>query len=124
MNFSFLLLTSDGPVPLMCDQQTLSLLIGMLAPITGLILLCLQGYTFTKTRHNSVLVLTVSSIAGIACWGLSYLQWTNHVPDTNKNVLVLTAFALLIIQCVLGIWGSTALFRAFRHLVASSGSGD
>jgi hypothetical protein len=108
----------------MCDPQTLSLLIGMLSPITGLILLCLQGYTYLKTRHNSVLVLTVSSVVGIGCWGLSYLQWTNHVPDTMKNVLVLTTFALLIIQCVLCIWGSAALFRAFRHFVASPGSGD
>lgn len=108
----------------MCDKQTLGLLIGMLSPITGLILLCLQVYTYLKTRHNSVLVLTVSSIVGMGCWGLSYLQWTNRVPDTMKNFLVLTAFTLLIIQCVLCIWGSAALFRAFRHFVASSVGGD
>jgi hypothetical protein len=108
----------------MCDPQTISLLIGMFSPIRGLILLCLQAYTYSKTRHNSVAVLTVSSVAGMACWGLSYWHWANHASDMKQNLLVLVAFGLLIIQCVLCVWGSAALFRTFRHLLASSGSGD
>lgn len=106
----------------MSEQQTIGLLIGMVSPVTGLIILCLQVYAYLKTRHQSTLVLTVSSLAGIGCWVLSYVQWMTHLSDTSKNVLVVTAFALLAFQCVLGVWGSASLFRAFRRLVQSTGS--
>ena len=86
-------------------------------PATQILLLCLQIYTYRRTRHYSLIVIVVASILGLLASALiRILNSEMLVPRLRTGV-----FDAMILSyagyMVIGVWGAAALFRSYIRLI-------
>jgi hypothetical protein len=98
----------------MSDWKSLILQWG--TPITQIVLLCMQIYTYRRTHHYSLLLLVVASILGLLAFTLiRILNAELIVPGLRAGLLD----AMILSYCayiVFGIWGAAVLFRSYIRL--------
>jgi lysylphosphatidylglycerol synthetase-like protein (DUF2156 family) len=94
-------------------------------PITQIVLLCLQIYTYRRTRHYSLALIVVASSLGLlASVLIRILNSEVLVPRLRTGVLdaMILSYAAYM---VIGVWGAAALFRSYiRSTDASKGSNE
>jgi hypothetical protein len=98
----------------MSDWKSLILQWG--TPITQIVLLCMQIYTYRRTHHYSLVLLVVASILGLLAFTLiRILNAELIVPGLRAGLLD----AMILSYCayiVFGIWGAAVLFRSYIRL--------
>ena len=102
----------------MSDWQSLILKWG--TPITQVVLLCMQIYTYRRTRHYSLVLIVAASILGLLAFTLiRILNAEALVPRLRTGLLdvMILSYAAYI---VFGIWGAAVLFRSYIRLTDAS----
>jgi hypothetical protein len=86
------------------------------SPITQVVLLCMQIYTYRRTRHYSLVVIVVASVLGLLATTLVRILNSGVIAQSLRigvyDAMIL-AYAAYIL---LGIWGAAALFRSYIRL--------
>jgi hypothetical protein len=97
-----------------------SLILQWGSPITQVVLLGMQIYTYRRTRHYSLALVVVASVLGlVASIFIRILNSEVLVPRLRTGVFdaMILSYAAYI---VIGIWGAAALFRSYIQLAAAS----
>jgi hypothetical protein len=93
-----------------------SLIIQWGSPITQVVLLCMQIYTYRRTRHYSLVVIVVASVLGLLAATLIRIL-NSEVIAQSLRIGVYDAMILAYAAYILlGIWGAAALFRSYIRL--------
>jgi|SRR5580658_1268660 hypothetical protein len=93
-----------------------SLILQWGSPITQVVLLCMQIYTYRRTRHYSLSLIVVASVLGLLATALiRILNSEVLVPRLRTGVFdaMILSYAAYI---SFGIWGAAALFRSYIRL--------
>ena len=86
------------------------------SPITQLVLLCMQIYTYRRTRHYSLALIVVASVLGLlASILIRILNSEVLVPRLRTGLFdaMILSYAAYIL---FGIGGAAALFRSYIRL--------
>ena len=84
--------------------------------IVQIVLFSLQIYTYRRTNHYSLALLSAGSTTGILATVLSRIL---NAEVLAAGVRVGMYDAIVILYCVymvLGLWGAVALFQSYRRL--------
>jgi len=84
--------------------------------VASLTLLWLQISALRRNRHSSFLLLSIATIFGLAYLAVTLLGSFVVTSATLRQVLSYAAGVLLLVQFILGIWGTASLFRSYGHL--------
>lgn len=101
-------------------RDWMSLILQWGSPITQVVLLCMQIYTYRRTRHYSLALIVVASVLGLLATTLiRILNSEVLVPRLRNGVFdaMILSYAAYI---VFGIWGAAALFRSYIRLTDAS----
>ena len=82
-----------------------------------LTLLCLQIVAFCRYRHFSFFLLAVSSVGGLAYFGLFGASYFFPSIAAYWQLSFILATCFFATQVVFGIWGTVALFRSYGALL-------
>jgi hypothetical protein len=95
--------------------QQLFVAVYMLGGLTQVVQLSIQLYALRRTPHYSIALLCLSTSAGllylVAGYGMNALAAQSKWLPRLFWVLALA----FVVQAILGIWGTAALFHSRRH---------
>jgi hypothetical protein len=90
------------------------------SPITLIVLLVLQIYTYRRTKHYSLALLAVAGAAALLSSSLVRLLSSEafypHLRADIFDVMIVSYVAYI----VLGLWGAAALCRSYIRLTAAN----
>jgi hypothetical protein len=86
------------------------------SPITQFVLLCMQIYTYRRTRHYSLVVIVVASVLGLLATTLIRILSTEVMAQSLRIGVYDAMILAYAIYILLGIWGAAALFRSYIRL--------
>jgi len=93
-----------------------SLILQWGSPITQIVLLCMQIYTYRRTRHYSLGLIVVASVLGLLASTLIRIL-NSEALGPRLRIGVYDAMILSYAAYILfGIWGAAALFRSYIRL--------
>ena len=88
--------------------------------IAGIVLLCLQIYTYHRTRHYSLALLAAgTAMALLASLLLKSLSSQFFIPALTAAILN-SSVILYVGYMILGTWGAAALFSSYCRLTDAS----
>lgn len=94
----------------------MSLILQWGSPITQVVLLCMQIYTYRRTRHHSLMLIVVASALGLLAYILIRIL-NSEVLVPRLRIGLYDAMILSYSAYILfGIWGAAALFRSYIRL--------
>ena len=99
--------------------QSLGYILLVSAIAFQLSMLFLQARSYRRHRHLSFLLLSISTSAGILYLGVGYLP--RVLPDVSSELATgfrVALLLLLLVQLILGFWGTASLFQSYRQLTA------
>jgi hypothetical protein len=97
-----------------------SLILQWGSPITQIVLLGMQIYTYRRTRHFGLALIVVASILGLlASTLIRIINSEVLVPRLRVGIYDAMIFSYAA-YIVFGIWGAAALFRSYIRLTDAS----
>jgi hypothetical protein len=102
----------------MSDWQ--SLLLQWATPVTQIVLLCMQIYTYRRTRHYSLVLIVVASILGLLAFTLIRILNAELLAPSLRTGLLDAMILSYCAYIVFGIWGAAVLFRSYIRLTEAS----
>jgi hypothetical protein len=93
-----------------------SLILQWGSPITQVVLLCLQIYTYRRTRHYSLALIVVASVLGLLASTLIRILNSEMLVPRLRTAVFDTMILLYAAYILFGIWGAAALFRSYIRL--------
>jgi hypothetical protein len=97
-------------------RDWMSLILQWGSPITQVVLLCMQIYTYQRTRHYSLVLIVVASVLGLLASILIRILNSEvlvpHLLTGLYNAMILSYAAYILF----GVWGAAALFQSYIRL--------
>jgi hypothetical protein len=98
----------------MSEWQSLILQWG--TPITQVVLLCMQIYTYRRTRHWSLALIVSASVLGLVALALSRILNAEQFVPALSAWLIDAMIVSYVAYIVMGVGGAAALFRSYTQL--------
>ena len=100
----------------MNSHKAFATIIVLLAFVTQLVMLSLQVGAFRRHRHVSFQLLAIATSCGIlyVVGDLAFNFAFQKQFASSTFLYVMSAF--LVVQMILGVWGTASLFNSYRHL--------
>jgi hypothetical protein len=86
------------------------------SPITQVVLLCMQIYTYRRTRHYSLVLIVVASVLGLLASTLIRILNSEVLVPRLRTGLYDAMILSYVAYILFGIWGAAALFRSYIRL--------
>ena len=90
------------------------------APITQVVLLCMQIYAYRRTRHYSLVLIVAASILGLLATTLIKILNAEALVPRLRTGLVDVMILSYAAYIVVGVWGAALLFRSYIDLTDAS----
>jgi hypothetical protein len=97
-----------------------SLILQWGSPITQVVLLCMQVYTYRRTRHYSLVLIVAASVLGLLAATLIRILNSEMLVPRLRTGLFDAMILSYAAYMVFGIWGAAALFRSYIRLADAS----
>jgi hypothetical protein len=83
-------------------------------------MLALQVGAFSRYGHRSFLLLSIATVCGLLFFGMQvgFMWW--HPHQSMQGALFWITTVALLIQLVLGLWGTAWLFRSYGQLASAA----
>jgi hypothetical protein len=89
-------------------------------PISQIVLLVLQIYTYRRTSHYSLALLAVSSVIGLLSAVLARVLHSEALYPRLSMVVFDVMIVLYTAYIMIGVWGTAALVRSYIRLTDSN----
>jgi hypothetical protein len=89
-------------------------------PTTMFVLLCLQIYTYHRTRHYGLAILVAASAAAFLYYGMGKLLSVEALSPRMASGILRAAVTIYAVYMVLSVWGAAALFRSYIQLTEAN----
>jgi hypothetical protein len=97
-------------------RDWMSLILQWGSPITQVVLLCMQIYTYRRTRHYSLALIVVASVLGLLASSLIRILNSDALLPRLRTGVVDAMILSYTAYILFGIWGAAALFRSYIRL--------
>jgi len=104
------------------QPQYVAVALTVAAFATQLVMLGLQAGALRRHRHRSFVLLSVATLCGIAFLVIRLVLkvWAPHAVALISTLYYLSVFCL-VLQMILGVWGTASLFKSYRDLASAAG---